>query len=75
MLRKLLVWGGLAYGVYWYLKKREEQGLGQVPRPRWGYRHNVEQYNRGLSPPGSCPTAPRGSGLRAGSRQYYQPGR
>lgn len=49
--------------------------VGQVPRPRWGYRYNVEQYNAGLSPPGACPIPPRGEGVREGTRQYYQPGR
>lgn len=75
MLRKLLIWGGLAYGIYWYFTKREEGEFGQVPRPRWGYQYNVQQYRRGYSPPGACPTAPQGSRLRVGTRQYYQPGR
>lgn len=54
-------------------KERSEMGIeGVQARPRYGYQKNVEEYERGISPPGACPTPPKGTGLRVGTRQKYQ---
>lgn len=77
-MKKWLIWGGIAYGLYWLWKQRGSEGLGQYPRPasmarpRWGYRKNIMDWEQGIVPPGTPWIAPRGGGYREGTRQFYQ---
>lgn len=75
MVKKLLVLGGIGYALYYLWKQTRSETLGQYPRPRWGYRYNIQEWERGRVPPGSPRIRPRGGGYRVGTRQYYQPGR
>jgi len=52
---------------------RPIEGLGQLTRPRWGYRYNLENQDRNI--PGACSWPARGLGIRTGTRWMYQPGR
>lgn len=70
---KLLMWGALAYGVYYFFLRGEEpEPLGQYARPRYGYQKNIEEWERGYVPPGSPAIRPRGGGYREGTRWQYQ---
>lgn len=76
-MKKLLIYGGIAYLLYWLFEKSEGGGLGQYPRPagdrpRWGYRKNISDWERGIIPEGTPRIRPRGGGYREGTRQFYQ---
>lgn len=75
-MEKLLIWGAIAFGVYYLLFRDEESAqpppLGQYDRPRWGYQKNLDEWQRGVVPPGSPPIRPRGGGFREGTRWMYQ---